>query len=140
MKVTTAMLADAARVESGKLYVHGGGWDRVTAAGFPTVHPGLAVVLVFRIEYDEALTDIPIAVILDTEDGVAVGPQVDGMISAGHPPGTKRGAPAFHPLAITFNGIQFEAAGGFQFRVVGGDEELVRIPFTVQEMRRPPQR
>ena len=138
MDVTTAMLADAARVESGKLYVHGGGWDRITASGFPSTHPGLAVVLVFRIEYDEALNDIPVSVTLETEDGEPMGPKMDGMISAGHPPGTKRGAPAFHPLSITLNGLLFEEPGGFQFRVSSNDQELVRIPFSVQEARRPP--
>ena len=139
MEVTTAMLADAARVESGKLYVHGGGWDRIKAAGVPLTHPTLAVVLVLRIEYDEALEDIPISVTMETEDGKVLGPRIDGTINAGHPPGTVRGAPAFHPIALTVNGMRFENAGRFSFRVASGDEELTRIPFTVEIMRQPPQ-
>lgn len=138
MQATTAMLADAARVESGKLYVHGGGWDRIMALNFPTTHASLAVALVFRIEYDEALEDIPITITLETEDGVAIGPRVEGAINAGHPPGTARGAPTFHPLAITLTALQFDAPGRYQFRATSNGDTLATIPFTLQQAQRPP--
>ncbi len=138
MIVTTAMLADAARVEGGKLYVHGGGWDRISTTSFPTTHSTLALALVFRIEYDEALNDIPITIVLETEDGEQMGPEIEGMINAGHAPGTDRGAPAFHPLAITLNGLQFESAGRYRFRVTSTDMELATVPFYVQSTKTAP--
>ena len=55
MKLAAAMLADAARVESGKLYIHGAGWDTLFAAIFPATHPILSVALLLLVEWDEAL-------------------------------------------------------------------------------------
>ncbi len=44
--LTTAMLADAAQVQGGKLFVLGGGFDTISAQSLPVVHRSLAVALV----------------------------------------------------------------------------------------------
>lgn len=138
MEVTTSMLADAARVENGKLYIHGGGWDQIMSPDFPTTHSALAVALVFRIEYNEALEDIPVAVVLEDEDGDPLGPRMEGTINSGHPPGTSRGAPTFHPIAITLNGLQFDSPGRYQFRVSSASGSLATIPFSVKRVQQAP--
>jgi hypothetical protein len=132
MDVTTAMLADAASVEGGKLFVHGGAWDTISVSTIPAVHPTLALVLVFRIRYDEALADIPITIELIDEDDQPFGPRIQGVINAGHPPRTRRGTPTFHPLAMAFNMLPFEHEGGYRFRVKSGDEEVASVPFQVR--------
>jgi hypothetical protein len=137
MQVTTAMLADAARVENGKVYVHGGGWDTINASSFPTTHPSLALVLVLRVEYTEALEDIPFAIELVHEDGSLMGPRGEGTLNVGHPPGTKRGTPTFVPQAITFNLLQFESPGGYRFRISSGEQELASVPFRLVAQRQP---
>jgi hypothetical protein len=68
MELSTAMVADAAHVAGGKMYILGGQWDRLTVANFPAQHPAMAVVLVLKIEYTEALTDHRLTVEL-TLDG-----------------------------------------------------------------------
>ena len=132
MRTTTAMLADAASVESGKIFVHGGGWDTIYAAAIPTTHPTMALVLIFQINYDEALSDIPIVIELLDEDDKPLELRVEGKISAGHPPRLQRGAPTFHPLALTFNMLTFDNEGSYRFKVTSGDDLLASIPLRVR--------
>ena len=133
MEVTTALLADAASVENGKLYVHGGGWSVINSREFPVTHPTLAIALVFRVEYTEALEDHPVSIELLDEDDQPLGAKVDGVIHVGHPPRTKRGTPAFVPQAIRFNMVTFEREGGYRFRIGAGDEEIASLSFRVQQ-------
>jgi hypothetical protein len=132
MDVTTAMLADAARVEAGKLFIHGGGWDLIQVPGLPFMQPCMALALIFRVPYDEALTDIPILIELVDEDENSMGPRIEGVINSGHPPRTRRGTPTFQPLAMSFNLLPFEHEGGYRFKVMTGDQELASIPFRVR--------
>jgi hypothetical protein len=132
MEAATAMLADAARVESGKLYIHGGAWDTIDVGSVPAVHPTMALALVFRIEYNEALADIPFVIELVDEDDRPVGPRIEGVINAGHPPRTRRGTPTFQPLAMTFNMTSFDHEGGYRFKVTSGEDELASVPFRVR--------
>jgi hypothetical protein len=132
MEATTAMLADAASVERGKLFVHGGGWDTIDAAAIPVTHPTMALALIFRIEYDEALADIPIVIELLDEDDKPLELRIEGKINAGHPPRLRRGMPTFHPLALTFPMLTFQHEGGYRFRVTSADDELASIPLRVR--------
>jgi hypothetical protein len=132
MNVTAALIADAARVESGKLYVHGGAWDVIysdPSSSFPVTHPTMALALNLRVEYNEALTDIPLIVELLDEDDNSLGPRIEGVIHVGHAPRTVPGTPAFVPQAITFNMLQFDRFGGYRFRISSVSEELASVPF-----------
>lgn len=131
MKLTAAFLADAAQTENGKLFVHGGGWDTIGATQFPTTHPTMALVWILKVDYDEALEDLPIQVELLTEDNQPVGPRVEGVINAGHAPRKKRGTPTFIPQTFTLNLLKFDAPGGYHFRIASGDEELGSVPFQI---------
>ena len=91
MELTTAMLADAAQVAGGKLYVLGGQWDRLMVAGFPAVHPAMAVVLVIRVEYTEAPQTFQLHAGL-TLDGQPQDAQASGQLATGHSPGQAAGA------------------------------------------------
>lgn len=131
MEVTAAFLADAARVEAAKLYVHGGGWDTISVENFPATHPTMALVWILKIEYDEALDEIPMAVSLLDEDDRPVGPQLEGVITTGHAPRQKRGAPNFVPQTLTLNMVPFEQAGGYRFKISSGEKELQSVSFRV---------
>jgi hypothetical protein len=131
MQLITGMLADAATVERGKLYIHGGGWDTIWAATIPTTHSQLALVLLIRVEYSEALTDLPLLIELIDEDDQPVGVRIEGKINVGHAAGTKPGWPVFVPQAIQFSMLQLPKIGGYSFRVRSGEAILGSIVFRV---------
>jgi hypothetical protein len=129
MKVTTMMLADAARAVEQKLYVFGGGWDRIWTQAFPTTHPSLALALVFQVEYSEALIDHQVDVTLEKDGEVIIRGQID--FHTGHAPRSTRGAPTFVPYTITYNMLQFDEPGRYEWVAREGDTELGRLPLEV---------
>ena len=133
MKITTALLADAARVEQGTLYVHRGGWDTIFTPVVPFHHPSMALVVILRTEYSEALADMPVIIDLrDADETVVPGtPSVKLNVRTGHSPLAVRGDPAFSPIAVTINSLQLPSYGQFHFSVRSAAEELATIPLRV---------
>jgi hypothetical protein len=131
MDLVAAMIADAAVVERGKLYIHGAGWDTIYTASVPATHAMMALALLFRIPYSEALVDIPISIELVDEDGNGMTPpvKIEGKINVGHAPGTKPGWPIAVPQAIQFQGLQLPKIGGYSFRITTGGRELASVVF-----------
>lgn len=69
MKLEWLILADSAQVIGNKLYLLGGGWDRVTInKGFPALHP-MAVALSFRVPWEETNRKHKFEVEIVTADG-----------------------------------------------------------------------
>ncbi|HEX3959789.1 MAG TPA: hypothetical protein VHZ03_24675 [Trebonia sp.] len=136
MQLTTAMLADGAHVAGGKLYILGGQWDRVGGVVFPLQHPSMAVVLVIKVDYDEALTQhrLNVALMLD---GEPVGPSATGEMATGHAPGQARGAPGFVSVALPFNNVTFEAPGRYEWVVTVDDEPIGQLPIEVVRVNLP---
>ena len=130
MELTTAMLADGAHQVGGKLYVLGGQWDRLAVSNFPAQHPTLAVVLVLKVEYSEALDRHNLNVQL-TLDGQPLDAKAAGDLITGHAPGQARGAPSFVPMALTFNNLVFETPGRYEWVVAVDKAELARVPIEV---------
>jgi hypothetical protein len=130
MKLTTAMLADAAQQAGGKLYILGGQWDRLIVPNFPVQHPTMAFVLVLRVEYSEALDHHQLEVQL-TLDGEPKDPRATAQFVTGHAPGQTRGTPSFVPLALTFNNVVFEAPGRYEWVIRADGEVLGRVPIEV---------
>lgn len=124
------MVADAAHVAGGKLYVLGGQWDRLMVARFPAQHPAMTVVLVLKVEYSEALTDhqLTVELMLDQESQDV---KVVGNLRTGHAATLARGAPSFAPIVLPFYGITFAAPGRYEWVVTVGEDELGRIPIDV---------
>lgn len=130
MDLTTAMLADGAQLVEGKLYVLGGQWDRITVPKFPAQHPSLAVVLVIKVEYNEAprTFNLNIELLLDGQDA---GVKAIGHMAVGHAAGLTHGAPQFAPIAITFNNLQFERSGRYDWVISIDGDPLGQIPLDV---------
>ncbi|MFZ0058603.1 MAG: hypothetical protein WAL35_00970 [Acidimicrobiales bacterium] len=138
MKLTTAMLADDAFVASnGKLYIHGGAWTRVLSQTFPATHPKMAVVLVLEVDYGEALQNHTVEVVL-LKDGEPVGPRVQGMLSVGHPPRTKLGAPAQIPMVFAFQMLTFDTPARYEWEVLAANESVGNIVMEVVPVQLPP--
>lgn len=124
------MLADGAHQVGGKLYVLGGQWDRLMVSNFPAQHPTMAVVLVLKVEYSEALDRHNLDVQL-TLDGQRLDARGAGDLITGHAPGQARGAPSFIPLALTFNNLVFETPGRYEWVVTVDRAEHARVPLEV---------
>ena len=73
MRLTSAMLADAAQVHSGKLFVLGGGFDTITVRSLPAVHRSLTLAMVAEVEPDERQRDLELIIQLVDEDGSPLG-------------------------------------------------------------------
>ena len=127
------MLADGAQqAPGGKLYILGGQWDRLTVPSFPAQHPTMAVVLVLRIEYSEALDQHHLEVEL-TLDGEPKDPKATAQFVTGHAPGQARGTPSFLPIALTFNNLVFEMPGRYEWVVQTDGNVLGRVPIEVTQ-------
>ena len=131
MKLTTAMLADAAQVQGGKLFVLGGGFDTISARSLPVVHRNLTLAMVAEIDPDERHRDLEITIRLVDEDGKALELEARGKLRVGAPPNLPPGATSIVPIVSPFHNIQFTEAKGYAFVVAFEDEELARVRFRV---------
>ena len=131
MRVTTAMLADSAQVQGGKLFVLGGGFDTITTRSLPAVHRSLAVVLVVMVGPDERHRDLEIHINLLDEDGQEIGLHAQGKLRVGAPPNLPPGASSTVPMVSSFANVQFPEVKGYVFSIKHEGEELARIPFRV---------
>ncbi|MDK1010537.1 MAG: hypothetical protein QGM46_01125 [Actinomycetota bacterium] len=131
MKLTSVMLADAAQVQSGKLFVLGGGFDTISVKSLPATHRNLSIAMVAEVGPDERQRDLELHISLIDEDGAPVGVEAKGMLRVGAPPNLPPGSPSVVPIVSPFHNITFPAAKGYAFVVTLDDTELARIPFRV---------
>jgi len=136
MELSTAMLADGAQEAGGKLYVLGGQWSRIFVAKLPAQHPSMALVLVIKVEYSEALIPHPLTVELML-DGHPQDVRGVYQLRTGHEPMQARGAPSYAPLALTFANVTLEHPGRYEWVITSGEHELGRLPMEVVQANMP---
>lgn len=144
MRLQSAMLADAAQVQGGKLFVMGGGFDTISARKLPVVHRSLSLAMVAEIEPDERQRDLELVIRLIDEDGhpagavnpqgQVVGLEAKGKLRVGSPPNLPPGSSSIVPIATPFYNVHLPHAKGYAFAVVYGGEELARVRFRVVEV------
>jgi hypothetical protein len=115
----TSMLADAAQVNMGKLYILGGNIDNIPA-GFP-----FALVLIVDVDWDETNKRHDLIVSLVDGDGAMTflpGPagsqpfEFKSQFELGRPPGVPTGVQMRLPITLSIPGLQV-SPGRYQFRV-----------------------
>jgi hypothetical protein len=131
MRLTTAMLADAAQVQGGKLFVLGGGFDTISARTVPVVHRSLTLAMVAEVDPDERHRDLEIAIALVDEDGQALDVEAKGKLRVGAPPNLPPGSASIVPIVSPFYNIRFPDAKGYAFVINFEEEELARVRFRV---------
>ena len=131
MKLTSAMLADAAQVQSGKLYVLGGGFDTISVRQLPATHRSVSLAMVAEVGPDERQQDLELLVQLVDEDGAEIGVTAKGKLRVGAPPNLPPGSPSIVPIVSPFHNITFAAAKGYAFVVSMNGTELTRVKFRV---------
>lgn len=113
-----ALIADEANLsQEGKLNILGA-FDRLVAAGFPTVHPKM--VFVFRLEarYGDGGRSVPVRVRLMDEDGGTLFEAGGDIVAPEVQPGDVASAYQIFNLV----GIAFEKPGEYRFVVNLGEE------------------
>jgi hypothetical protein len=131
MKLTTAMLCDSAQVQSGKLFILGGGFDTINVPGLPATQRNLSLAMVAEVGQEDRQRDLELHISLVDEDGKAVGVEAKGMLRVGAPPNLPPGTPSVVPIVSPFQNITFAEAKGYVFVVTFEDEELARVRFRV---------
>jgi hypothetical protein len=141
MHVDYMVLADAAATEGGKHYIHGAGWNRLSAASFPVTHPSMSVAVRLHVPWHD--TNRPHQLELDVvnEDGQSALPPpgpLQGTITAGRPPYLQEGEEQFVPLVMTIVQMQFNQPGLYAVILRIDGMEAGRSAFRVVSLRPQP--
>lgn len=130
MNLAFAMLADAATVAAGKLYVHGGGWCILAVHTLPVVYPSFA--LAFMLELDEAdvTRTFPLSVDLVDSSGAELGISATAQVSVVEPVGLTVGSRRVAEQ-VTFVGVPFETQGRYGLRISSGGQKLGQVDLDV---------
>lgn len=133
----TMLLADAAQVSDGKLYILGGGMSVIG----PRPQP-LAVALRLSVPWDQANVPHQWRLDLIDEDGHPVSVRekeisVSGKFEAGRPAGLRPGTPLAVALAINVTPLPLPAGRSYSFRLSIDDETQPdwRVSFAVRKPR-----
>ena len=120
------ILADAAEVVGGKLYLMGGGWDRLTVNSQPA-KKNLAVALALRVPWHETNRQHSFRIDMTDEDGKQI-VSVNGATEVGRPAGIPAGQPQLAQFVVNFDAT-FEKLGTYVItaRVNESQERAVRF-------------
>jgi uncharacterized protein DUF6941 len=130
MRVTMALLADAANVSrEGKLNVLGV-FDTIYARAFPVAHAQMQLVLRFDADGAEAGTTSRFEVQLVAPDGAVLARVPVAMT----PPRPETGERVRIDHILTFANIGFERAGRYTIRVVLGDGTETTVPLRLEQL------
>lgn len=140
------LLADAAQVVGGKLYILGGGWSLIGPDPTP-----MAIVLKIDVPWDQANVRHSLKLALLDDDGkpfIVPTPTGDRPVEltadfeAGRPPGLKPGTPLGVPLAINIGPLPLKPDTGYVWQCSVDDHtaEDWRLPFTTRPAQQPSQR
>ncbi|HEV2952580.1 MAG TPA: hypothetical protein VG015_00635 [Candidatus Dormibacteraeota bacterium] len=138
MDLTRALIADAAAVQNGKLYVHGGGWDTLFLPQVPATYPSLALAFVLRVDARESPSQIPIEIGLVDDQGQAHPLHINGTVSVGQAGPDQVGGSIFVPQAVTVNFLELGKLGHYRFVIRSNREVLAEVPFRVLLATRTP--
>ncbi len=136
MQLEYAFLADSAQVSSdGKLFVLGGGIDRIYSQQFPATHPYMSLVVKIQLHPAECEREHGLEVELWDPDGNPIGGKVAGKFSAPRQP---LGRPSFVQLVMNVLNAEFRGAGDYAFQVVVDGQLLKTLPLTLEQVQEGP--
>jgi hypothetical protein len=131
---TCMILCDAAQVNSGKLFILGGGWDNCG--------PGLAmmgVAVLVRIPWELTNRKFKWDLKLVDADGnqVTLGPGgpvgFEGGFEVGRPPGVPKGINLTVPIAVNIGGVPLKPSGSYSWDLFVDGARLGSAPFFTRE-------
>jgi hypothetical protein len=90
MRVEWIILADFAEILNSKLYLMGGGWDRLIANKEFPIQQIISIAVSFAVGWDETNIRMPMEIHVKDDEGKELG-KVQGHIEAGRPAGITPG-------------------------------------------------
>ena len=107
------LVADGAQVVGGKLYLLGGGWDRLTVAQLPG-QPAMPFSVAVGVNVPWSLTNRKLGFSVDVldADGGEVAQLAGGEFEVGRPPGLRAGTSQRFQIAVPAR-PEFDAAGRY---------------------------
>jgi uncharacterized protein DUF6941 len=119
MKVEFVMVADAAQVADGKLYVLGGAWNLYRCAAFP-MPVQMGIVISILVDWEETATRHAITITLADDAGVPILPPMQGQLEVGRPDDLHAKSPQRTVVAISTS-IQLPRAGRYTVAATAGN-------------------
>ena len=134
MQLEWLILADAAQVVGGKLYLLGGGWDRITVNSPFPVQQRVALAVSIKVPWNETNQKHTFEVEIisenrETEELKSL-MKMGGQFEVGRPPGTRQGQDQRLQLALD-GGLVLEAPGRKMVVARIGGQEIGRTEFQV---------
>lgn len=141
MEIDFLILADAAQVAEGKLYLLGGGWDRMAVNTLPAVQTvGIAVGVI--VPWNETNAPHTLTLTVEDEDGGAVLQPVEVRLEVGRPVGLPAGAD--QRITVAFNAhLGLAKLGGYVVATAleNGTQRRLRFGVTAgPQFRQEPER
>jgi hypothetical protein len=121
------ILADGAQVQNGKLYVLGGGWDRLQFPEYPKTLP-VAIALGIRVPWGETNRQHTLEIRGLTADNDQELFRVDGQFETGRPPGTPAGMPMSFQATMQLP-LHVPGPGQYYLRATIDGRHEHRVPY-----------
>ena len=125
IQIKVLLVADGAQAVGGKLYILGGGFDRINMPTMPFNH---RFDLAMLIEVPWAATNQPYQVVVEMldADGEASGYRAEASLETGRPPGMRQGTSITVPVAIPVV-TEFRTPGRYILRASVNGREKSRV-------------
>ena len=134
MDVEWLILADAAQVVGNKLYLMGGGWDRLNVDKFPKTH-ALGLAMSIRVPWNQTNERHSFEIEIMSEDGQPIA-KAEGSFEVGRPAGIRAGQDQRVQFGLN---VIMHLGGPGTFAVLANidHEEKQRVTFHVLGSERP---
>ena len=132
MQVEWLILADSAQVVGNKLYLMGGGWDRLTVNQEFPVEQRVGIALAIKVPWNRTNERHEFEIEIASEDADIIA-KVGGNFEVGRPPGIPPGQDQRIQLAVEAN-LKFAKPGTFVIVAKLDGKEGQRVPFHVMSV------
>lgn len=131
IKVEWTILGDYASIADGKMYLQGGGWERLTVnTAFPARRM-IGIAQSILVPWEDTNIPIKLEIEIQSADGASI---VKGAneVKVGRPPDHPPGMP-IRVMSATNLGIEFKEAGSYRIvsKINGEDETATLTPFYI---------
>ena len=131
MQIEWLILADAAEVTNGKLYLLGGGWNRITVNKPFPIHRPTSIAMAIKVPWHQTNELHTFDIEINDADGKSLG-KARGNFEVGRPVGMPQGMDQRVQLAINLN-ISIPKEGSYEVVVMldGSTETRREFPYYV---------